>query len=101
MPIEWIYAALSFGWRRRRKLLAMIHDAHASHFPALGLENAGSVVQGDGWKLLTAVGPKYAGRRYGRRGSCATIAGRTGRSPRSEFAARRSDGGGSKPFSIL
>lgn len=61
VPIEWIYAALKLGHRRRLKLRKMIDRCQQSDFVELGLENAASVVQGDGMKMLQAVCPGYSG----------------------------------------
>lgn len=59
VPIEWIYAGLRLGWRRRRRLRDMI--AVGADFEVAGRENAASIVQGDGWKMIEAVCPGYGG----------------------------------------
>ena len=61
IPLEWIYAGLGLGWRRRRQPRATIHAAENLEWENLGLENAQSVVPGDGWKMLAAVSPGYSG----------------------------------------
>lgn len=61
VPLEWIYAALGLGWMRRRRLRDMIHAAKSGEFPSLGQENAATVEQGDGWRMIAAVCPGYAG----------------------------------------
>lgn len=61
VPLEWIYAALGLGWRTRPKLRSLIHGAETSEFSNLGRENAASVQQGDGWRMLQVVCPGYSG----------------------------------------
>jgi len=61
IPLEWIYAALGLGQIRRRRLRDMIDAANRDQVMPLAEANAASVVQGDGWKMLEAVCPGYAG----------------------------------------
>lgn len=61
IPLEWIYHTAKLGWRRRRKLVEMIDASREGEFPALGLENAASVVDGDGWKMLRVLPEGYNG----------------------------------------
>lgn len=64
VPLEWIYAAIGFGARRRKKLVAKIDCGDVDflrQYQDLGRENAASVQPGDGWKMLQAVCPRYSG----------------------------------------
>lgn len=61
MPLEWIYARLGFGWGRREKLRAMIHAVQSDEWSEMDKANAASVVQGDGWRMMTAVCLGYSG----------------------------------------
>lgn len=61
VPLEWIYAAARLGWRRRTALRDMLASSKTGEFPSLGQMNAASIAQGDGWKMLEAVCPGYAG----------------------------------------
>lgn len=61
IPLEWIYAALDLGWRRRRKLRALIASSVNGDFLEAGRSNADSVEDGDGWKMLKVVCPDYSG----------------------------------------
>jgi hypothetical protein len=61
IPLEWLYAALRLGSVRRRQLREMIAAADRTKLAALGQANAASVRHGDGWKMLQAVAPVYAG----------------------------------------
>lgn len=61
VPVEWIYAAFGLEWRRRRSLLKLIAATDTEEYHELGRINAESVVPGDGWAMLVAVAPKYAG----------------------------------------
>lgn len=61
VPLEWIYKALGLEWRRRRRLRAMLAWSQSTDYPHLGLENAASVREGDGWMMLQVVCPGYSG----------------------------------------
>lgn len=61
IPIEWIYAGLGLTQRRRKALRDMVTNSHNTDLPEAGQFNAASVVQGDGWAMLRAVCPGYAG----------------------------------------
>lgn len=61
IPLEWVYAALGLGWVRRRQLRDMLAASQDGEWREIGRSNAASVVQGDGWKMLEAVCPGYAG----------------------------------------
>jgi hypothetical protein len=61
IPLEWVYAGVGLGVIRRRRLRDMIAAADPTALGALGRENAESVVTGDGWKMIEAVAPGYAG----------------------------------------
>jgi hypothetical protein len=58
IPVEWIYAALRLGPKRRRRLRDMMDGASCHE---LALENAASIVEGDGWRMIEAVCPGYSG----------------------------------------
>lgn len=61
IPREWIYAALGFQRHHRRRLADMINGANSAELNDRGRENAMTVEAGDGWKMLQAVVPDYAG----------------------------------------
>jgi hypothetical protein len=61
IPLEWIYAALRLGEVRRAQLVAMVRNTPDGEWRDYGLKNAESIVAGDGWKMLEAVCPRYAG----------------------------------------
>lgn len=61
VPIEWIYAGLGLGRVRRKHLQDMIAGTQTGEWPDLGRSNANSVVPGDGWRMIEAVCPRYAG----------------------------------------
>jgi hypothetical protein len=61
IPLEWIYAALRMPRYQRTRLAEQIDAADSATFAELGAANAETVVEGDGWKMLVAVCPGYAG----------------------------------------
>lgn len=61
VPLEWIYAAMDLGERKRARLRKLIDATQTGEFPGLGVENAASANEADGWRMLEVVGPKYAG----------------------------------------
>jgi hypothetical protein len=61
VPIEWIYAGLGLGHVRRRHLRAMIAGSGEGEWPEIGRANFASMEQGDGWRMIEAVCPAYAG----------------------------------------
>jgi hypothetical protein len=61
IPIEWVYAALGLGWRRRARLKELMNRVESAWLAQVAMENASSVAPGDGMKMLEAVCPHYSG----------------------------------------
>lgn len=61
VPLEWIYAALDIKEVRRRQLRTMVANSLDTEWAERGRENAQSVAPGDGFKMIEAVCPAYAG----------------------------------------
>lgn len=61
VPLEWVYAGAKLGWRRRANLLGLIDANRSDEILEMARDNAASVAEGDGLKMLEAVCPRYSG----------------------------------------